>query len=297
MGTLLIGHVTKDGSIAGPRALEHVVDVVLQVEGDRGSALRTVRAVKNRFGPTDEIGCFELTAEGVTELSDPSTLFVSRAPGTEPAPGTCVTATLEGRRPLVAEVQALVASSGQANPRRAVSGLESARLAMVLAVLQRRLSAPLSSYDVYAASVGGVRLSEPSVDLALALALVSALRDEPLPGDLVAVGEVGLAGEVRRVPGVERRLAAAARMGFRRAVVPAGTFDAGARLSDPGLSVLEVPDLATAVTAVLPDGRRLRGLPTPGIRRVSAERPERRSSANRLSSTAPPKEADASSAG
>jgi DNA repair protein RadA/Sms len=296
MATLLVGHVTKDGSIAGPRTLEHVVDVVLQVEGDRGSALRLVRAVKNRYGPTDEIGCFELGADGVADVPDPSALFVSRSAGGSPAPGTCVTATVEGRRPLVAEVQALVAPSPQAMPRRAVSGLDSSRLAMILAVVQRRLGAPLANNDVYAATVGGVRLGEPAVDLAVALAVLSALQDRALPGDLVAVGEVGLAGEVRRVPGVERRLAAAARMGFRRAVVPAGTFAVGATLPDPDLAVIEVPDLATAMTVVL-SGRPISGVPTPGIRRVSAATTPRtfrpRESRNRLLSTAPPKEADA----
>jgi DNA repair protein RadA/Sms len=210
-----------------------------------------------------------------------------------------VTATIEGRRPLVAEVQALVAPSPQASPRRAVSGLDSARLAMILAVAQRRLGAPLATTDVYAATVGGVRLVEPSVDLAVLLAMVSALEDEALPSDLVAVGEVGLAGEVRRVPGVERRLAAAARMGFRRAVVPAGTFPIGTTLADPSLAVLEVPDVVTAVGLVLTRGR-ISGVPTPGIRRVSATasvRPTKlRESRNRLHSTAPPKEADASSA-
>jgi DNA repair protein RadA/Sms len=299
MATLLVGHVTKDGSIAGPRTLEHVVDVVLQVEGDRGSSLRLVRAVKNRFGPTDEIGCFELGADGVSDVPDPSALFVSRSPDVEPAPGTCVTATVEGRRPLVAEVQALIAPSAASVPRRAVSGLDSSRLAMVLAVAQRRLNAPLASCDVYTSTVGGVRLTEPAVDLALVLAVISALKDEALPGDLVAVGEVGLAGEVRRVPGVERRLAAAARMGFRRAVVPAGSFPVGATLPDPDLAVIEVPDVITALTAVLP-GRPISGVPTPGIRRASAnslgsatKRPQSR---NRLLSTAQAKEADASSA-
>jgi DNA repair protein RadA/Sms len=300
MATLLVGHVTKDGSIAGPRTLEHVVDVVLQVEGDRGSALRLVRAVKNRYGPTDEIGCFELSAEGVTDVPDPSALFVSRGAESPPTPGTCVTATVEGRRPLVAEVQALVAPSTQTMPRRAVSGLDSARLAMILAVAQRRLGAPLANSDVYAATVGGVRLLEPAVDLAVVLAVVSALQDEALPGDLVAVGEVGLAGEVRRVPGVERRLSAAARMGFRRAVVPAGTFPVGTTLPDPDLAVIEVPDVATAISVVL-SGQRISGVPTPGIRRVSASTPaqasKRREARNRLHSTAPPKEADASSAG
>jgi DNA repair protein RadA/Sms len=298
MATLLVGHVTKDGSIAGPRTLEHVVDVVLQVEGDRGSSLRLVRAVKNRFGPTDEIGCFELTADGVTDVSDPSALFLSRSADAPPTAGTCVTATVEGRRPLVAEVQALVAPTTGNVPRRAVSGLDGARLAMILAVAQRRLQAPLSQHDVYTATVGGVRLTEPAVDLAIVLAVLSAMKDEPLPPDLVAIGEVGLAGEVRRVPGVERRLAAAARMGFRRAVVPAGSFAVGATLPDPDLAVIEVPDVVTALTAVLP-GRRITGVPSPGIRRVPGPSYDstrlRASSGNRMHATAQAKEADASS--
>jgi DNA repair protein RadA/Sms len=298
MATLLVGHVTKDGSIAGPRTLEHVVDVVLQVEGERGSPLRMVRAVKNRFGPTDEIGCFTLDADGVADLPDPSALFVSRAPDRDPAPGTCVTATVEGRRPLVAEVQALVAPSPGSTPRRAVSGLDSSRLAMILAVAQRRLAAPLAAADVYAATIGGVRLTEPAVDLAVLLAVVSALQDEPLPGDLIAIGEVGLGGDVRRVPAVERRLAAAARMGFRRAVVPAGTFGVGAVLPDPDLSVIEVPDVATALAVVL-TRRPVNGVPSPGIRRItdaasSSGATRKPAVRNRLLSTAPPKEADAS---
>jgi DNA repair protein RadA/Sms len=299
MATLLVGHVTKDGSIAGPRTLEHVVDVVLQVEGDRTSPLRLVRAVKNRFGPTDEIGCFELAGDGVADVPDPSALFVSRAADAPPTAGTCVTATVEGRRPLVAEVQALVGAATGNVPRRAVSGLDSSRLAMILAVAQRRLHAPLSASDVYTATVGGVRLSEPAVDLAVVLAVISALKDEPLPPDLVAVGEVGLAGEVRRVPGVDRRLAAAARMGFRRALVPAGSFAVGAKLPDPDLAVIEVPDVVTALTAVLP-GRRISGVPSPGIRRVSRSSYDSTAGPgvgrNRLHPTAQPKEADASSA-
>ncbi|HSP37247.1 MAG TPA: magnesium chelatase domain-containing protein, partial [Frankiaceae bacterium] len=227
-----------------------------------------------------------------------------RGADADPPAGTCVTATIEGRRPLVAEVQALVGPAAGSCPRRAVSGLDSSRLAMILAVVQRRLNAPLAAADVYTATVGGVRLTEPAVDLALVLAVVSALKDEALPGDLVAVGEVGLAGEVRRVPGIERRLAAAARMGFRRAVVPAGSFAIGATLPDPDLAVIEVPDVVTALTTVLP-GRRISGVPTPGIRHVSGSssgsrvgsttsRPQSR---NRLLSTAEAKEADASSTG
>jgi DNA repair protein RadA/Sms len=218
---VLVGHVTKDGSIAGPRALEHLVDVVLHFDGDRHSQLRTVRALKNRFGPTDEIGCFELGEYGLTGLPDPSGLFLSQL--REPVPGTCVTVTLEGRRPLVAEVQTLVCASTAEMARRVTSGLDAARVGMVLAVLQRRAGVPIGKQDVYAATVGGVRLTEPAVDLAVALAVASATSDLSVPPHLVAIGEVGLAGEIRRVPGIQRRLAEAERMGFRTAIVPPGS--------------------------------------------------------------------------
>lgn len=239
--TLVVGHVTKDGSVAGPRVLEHLVDVVLTVEGERTSPLRMVRAVKNRFGPTDEVGCFELGESGLIELADPSGLFVSSGRGG--VPGTCVTVTLEGRRPLVAEVQALVVGVQAPTPRRAVSGLDSARSAMLLAVLSRRAGVQLASSEVYLATVGGVRLGEPAVDLAAALAVVGAERDRPLAGDLIAVGEVGLAGEVRAVPGVDRRLAEAARLGFRTALVPAGSTGGG----PAGMRVVEVSDVRGAI--------------------------------------------------
>jgi DNA repair protein RadA/Sms len=220
--TVLVGHVTKDGSVAGPRTLEHLVDVVLHFDGDPRGQLRMVRALKNRFGPTDEFGCFELGEHGMTGLPDPSGLFLSERH--DPVPGTCVTVTLEGRRPLLAEVQTLVCSTvGELPPRRVVSGLDSARVGMMLAVLQRRASLELGRQDVYAASVGGVRLTEPSVDLAVGLAVASAIADVSVPADLVAIGEVGLAGEIRRVTGIQRRIAEAERMGFRRAIVPAGS--------------------------------------------------------------------------
>ena len=217
--TVLVGHVTKDGSVAGPRTLEHLVDVVLHFEGDSRGQLRMVRAVKNRYGPTDEVGCFELGEFGLIGLPDPSGLFLSQRH--EPVPGTCVTVTLEGRRPLVAEVQTLVCEV-QSEPRRVTSGLDSARVGMLIAVLQRRAHLEIGRHDVYAATVGGVRLTEPSVDLAVGLAVASALGNVSIPGDLVAIGEVGLAGEIRRVTGVQRRIAEAERMGFRRAIVPAG---------------------------------------------------------------------------
>ncbi|CAO5191104.1 DNA repair protein [Frankia sp. AiPs1] len=229
LATVLVGHVTKDGAVAGPRLLEHLVDVVLHFEGERHSTLRLVRAGKNRYGPADEIGCFEMDDAGIHGIADPSGLFLSRSGSGVGAavPGTCVTVTMEGRRPLVAEVQALVADSSAQVPRRAVSGLDPARVAMILAVVERRVGIRLGRSDVYTATVGGVRLAEPAADLATALAVVSAMRDRPLPDDLIALGEVGLAGEVRAVGGVPRRLAAAARLGFRRALVPAGSLPSG----------------------------------------------------------------------
>lgn len=245
MATVLVGHVTKDGGIAGPRVLEHLVDVVCQFEGDRHSRLRLLRAIKNRYGPTDEVGCFDLTETGIVGLPDPSGLFLSRHES--PVPGTAVTVTLEGRRPLVAEVQALVAESALANPRRATSGLDSSRVAMVMAVLDRRLGAGLARRDTYVATVGGVRLGEPAADLAVALALASAHSDRPLRPGVISVGEVGLAGEVRPVTGVGRRLAEAARLGFTHAIVPKGCNDS----APAGMAVLEVPDLATALSGGL----------------------------------------------
>ncbi len=256
--TVLVGHVTKDGAIAGPRALEHLVDVVLHFEGDRHAQLRMVRALKNRFGPTDEVGCFELGEYGLIGLPDPSGLFVSHRGS--PVPGTCVTVTLEGRRPLVAEVQTLVGASVLEIPRRVTAGLDAARVGMVTAVLQRRADVKLGRQDVYAATVGGVKLSEPAVDLAIALALASAAADLSVAGSVIAIGEVGLAGEVRRVPGVARRLAEAERMGFRRAVVPAGSGDLPVVATGPGergasertlTDVRQVADVREAISAAL----------------------------------------------
>jgi DNA repair protein RadA/Sms len=258
MATLLVGHVTKDGSIAGPRVLEHLVDVVCQFEGDRHSRLRLVRAVKNRYGPTDEVGCFDLSDAGITGLADPSGLFLSRH--AEPVPGTCVTVTLEGRRPLVSEVQALVAPSSSPQSRRATSGLDASRVSMVLAVLERRAGIRMAGADTYVSTVGGARLVEPACDLAIALALASAVQDQPLAPGTVALGEVGLAGEVRRVEGIARRLAEAARLGFRRAVVPAGTEDPVP--APEGMVVHEVSDVHGALlqAAFPPDSGHLRSV-------------------------------------
>jgi len=256
--TVLVGHVTKDGSIAGPRALEHVVDVVLQFDGDRHAQLRMVRALKNRFGPTDEVGCFELGEYGLIGLPDPSGLFVSQR--SAPVPGTCITVALEGRRPLLAEVQTLVAATTLDIPRRVTSGLDSARVGMVMAVLQRRAEVLIGKQDVYAATVGGVRLTEPSVDLAIAVAMASAAANLSISGSVVAIGEVGLAGEVRRVPGVARRLAEAERMGFRRAIIPAGSAGLPGpngmrddRVTGQGTlaEIREVADVQMAIAAAL----------------------------------------------
>jgi DNA repair protein RadA/Sms len=244
--TVLVGHVTKDGSIAGPRSLEHLVDVVLHFEGDSRGRLRMVRALKNRFGPTDEIGCFELGEFGLIGLADPSGLFLSRH--RVPVPGTCVTVTLEGRRPLVAEVQTLVCPVNGEPSRRVTSGLDYSRVGMIVAVLQRRARVSLGKLDIYAATVGGVRLTEPAVDLAVALALTGARAELSLPADLVAFGEVGLAGEIRSVAGIGRRLAEVGRMGFRRAIVPA---DSDAAQAPGGLEVIEAPDVSSAIAAAL----------------------------------------------
>jgi DNA repair protein RadA/Sms len=209
---LLVGHVTKDGTIAGPRLLEHLVDVVCQFEGDRHTALRFVRALKNRFGSTDEVGCFEMTGDGISEVADPSGLFLSR--GTAAVSGTCVTVTMEGRRALPVEVQALVIDTAMPNPRRVTNGVDGSRVAMLLAVLEKRAGYPLSKKDVYVSTVGGVRLVEPAADLAIAIAVASALRDEPIAHNVVAFGEISLAGEIRPVSAAKQRAAEAARMGF-----------------------------------------------------------------------------------
>ena len=214
-----------------------------QFEGERHSRLRLVRATKNRYGPTDEVGCFDLSETGIVGLTDPSGLFLSQA--LHHVAGTCVTVTLEGRRPLAVEVQALVAPSVLTNPRRTTSGVDSSRLAMVLAVLQRRVGARLADQDVYVSTVGGARVVEPAADLALALATVSARENIPLVSNVVALGEVGLAGEIRPVAGVTRRLSEAARLGFTRAVVPRGSVEPGG--TPDGMTVAEVADLAEAV--------------------------------------------------
>jgi DNA repair protein RadA/Sms len=242
---VLVGHVTKDGSIAGPRVLEHLVDVVLHFEGESGSRFRMVRAVKNRFGPVDEVGCFDLGPDGITAVTDPTGIFVERHHGR--VAGTCVAVSMEGRRPLLAEVQSLVAHTSGERPRRTTSGVDGSRLAMVLAVLQQHCGITLGAHDVFASTVGGARLIEPAADLALAIALASSHYLTPTPAGVVAMGEIGLSGELRRVRDVRQRLAEAARLGFELAVVPAEPGSPGTYRSVDEMRVVEAPDVRTAL--------------------------------------------------
>lgn len=214
----LVGHITKAGGLAGPKLLEHMVDVVLYFEGDHYYSHRLMRAAKNRYGATHEMALFNMEDGGLSQITNPSAAFLAeRHPGSS---GTVVTATLEGSLPLMVEIQALVAPAGYASSRRLVTGLDSSRIGMILAVLERRGGLFLSDQDVYASAIGGVRLGEPAVDLAMALAVASSFRDKPVPQNLIAFGEVGLTGEIRRVGGGRRRLEEAARLGFTTAVVP-----------------------------------------------------------------------------
>jgi len=230
---LLVGHVTKDGQIAGPKAVEHLVDAVLYFEGERGHHFRVLRAVKNRFGPTDEIGVFEMTGKGLAEVANPSALFLGDRDSV--APGTAVFAGLEGTRPLLCEIQALVAASSYGTPRRAVVGWDTGRLAMILAVLDARAGVGISGADVYLNVAGGLKIAEPAADLAAAAALISSFGGEPLPRDCVFFGEISLSGDIRPVPQAELRLKEAAKLGFKSAYIPKGTKAEGS-----GLKLTEV---------------------------------------------------------
>jgi DNA repair protein RadA/Sms len=234
---ILVGHVTKDGQIAGPKAVEHLVDAVLYFEGERGHHFRVLRAVKNRFGPTDEIGVFEMTGKGLAEVANPSALFLGDRESS--APGTAVFAGLEGTRPLLCEIQALVAPTGYGTPRRAVVGWDTGRLAMILAVLDARAGVGIGGSDVYLNIAGGLKISEPACDLAAAAALVSSFGGEPLPRDTVFFGEISLSGDIRPVPQAEARLKEAAKLGFKRAFIPKGTKTDGA-----GLKLTDVASVA-----------------------------------------------------
>ena len=248
LSVVLVGHVTKDGTLAGPKTLEHLVDVVLSLEGDRTGSLRLVRASKNRFGSTEEVGVFEMGEHGLDELADPARAFLGEHDA--PAPGSVVAPVLEGSRPMLVEVQALVSPSVYPSPRRTTSGIDMDRLALLIAVLGRRSGVGLGSHDVYANLAGGLSVSEPGLDLPLALALASSLRDRPLRQGTVAIGEVGLLGELRPIGGAERRLREAARLGFGQAIVPAATRRRGLP-TIPGLDVLAAPSLREAIQVAL----------------------------------------------
>ena len=242
----LVGHVTKDGSIAGPRVLEHIVDTVLYLEGDRRQELRILRATKNRFGSAEEIGVFAMGEAGLEEVSDPSAAILAGAGPT--APGTVIVAALEGTRPILVEVQSLVNDTNNSMVRRIANGVDINRLHMILAVIEKRLGHSFRSKDVFVSVAGGIRITEPAADLGLAMSIVSNESNRPMPDGLIVIGELGLSGEVRRVGQLERRLHEAARHGLTRALIPAG-----AKAGRPsGLDVVEVRSLTEAVSAVFP---------------------------------------------
>jgi DNA repair protein RadA/Sms len=250
IAVILVGHVTKDGTIAGPKTLEHLVDAVIELSGDRAGTLRLLRATKNRFGSTEEIGVLELDETGLIEVPDPARAFLAQHE-TE-SPGSVVAATMEGSRPMLVEVQALVAPAGYGTPARRVSGVDPNRLALLLAVLSRRAGLPVATHDVYANLAGGLSLAEPGLDLPVALALASSLRDRPVRLGTVAAGEVGLLGELRPVAGLERRLREAARLGFDRAIVPLPARTAPPAV--PGLEVVAVATVRDAIRAAIGGG-------------------------------------------
>ncbi|MBN1446506.1 MAG: DNA repair protein RadA [Bacteroidetes bacterium] len=242
----VVGHVTKDGVIAGPRVLEHMVDTVLQFEGDHHHAYRIVRGLKNRFGSTNEIGIFEMREEGLREVANPSEVFLSER--TRGISGSCVSASIEGTRPLLIEVQALVTSSSYGMPQRTVSGVDGRRVSLLLAVLEKRYGLRVGQYDVFVNIAGGVRIDEPAVDLAVCAAVVSSTRDSAIDHGTAVVGEVGLGGEVRSVGQVEKRVSEAEKLGFRRIVIPRGSLPAKKKRE---IEVVEVDLLAEAMERVL----------------------------------------------
>ncbi|MGJ8584599.1 MAG: DNA repair protein RadA [Marinosulfonomonas sp.] len=248
ISVVLVGHVTKDGQIAGPRVIEHMVDTVLYFEGERGHQFRILRAVKNRFGPADEIGVFEMTGQGLAEVTNPSALFLSERD--KPAPGAVVFAGIEGTRPVLVEFQALVAPSPHSQPRRTVVGWDGSRLAMILAVLESRCGIPFSGLDVYLNVAGGIKVSEPAADLAVAAALLSAREDAALPVDTVVFGEISLSGALRPVGQTENRLKEARKLGFSQAIAPARSKIG----SDDGAGLRQMPDLTSFVGEIFGAG-------------------------------------------
>ena len=244
---IIVGHVNKGGDIAGPKVLEHIVDTVLYFEGERNQSYRILRAIKNRFGSTNEIGVFEMTDKGLCEVENPSAMLLSgRQSGVS---GGCITCTIEGTRPILAEVQGLVTSTGFGNPRRMSTGFDYNRLNMLLAVLEKRMGLYFSNLDTYLNIVGGMRLDEPAADLAVCMSLVSGLRDVPLSEGLIAFGEVGLSGEIRSVPRVAARINEAARLGFTECVLPKSCLKAGMNIPD-GIKVIGVRTLKQALDLI-----------------------------------------------
>ncbi len=242
---ILVGHVTKEGTLAGPRVLEHIVDTVLYFEGDQNSAFRLIRAFKNRFGAVNELGVFAMTEHGLREVANPSALFLSHHEGQ--VAGSCITVTMEGTRPLLIEIQALVDESHAPSPKRLATGLEQNRLAMLLAVLNRHAGIPCFDQDVFINAVGGVKIAEPAVDLAVILSIVSSLKNKPLDNRLIVFGEVGLAGEVRPVQGGQVRLKEAAKLGFTKAIVPKANAPKG---KVNGIEVIAVERLNQALSHI-----------------------------------------------
>lgn len=245
----LVGHVTKEGTIAGPRVLEHIVDVVLYLEGDRFHQYRLLRGVKNRFGSTHEVGVFEMTQDGMHEVLNPSQVFIAER--SAEAPGSTVAVMLEGTRPLLAEIQALTSHTGNAQPRRIANGFDLNRLLMLAAVLSKRVGLPLFNQDIYVNIVGGLRISEPAADLAVALAIVSSHRNQRVPADLVLIGEIGLSGELRSVSQLDQRLTEAAKLGFRRALIPVSSQrQAGRAAPAPGPQEMVIKPVRSLVESV-----------------------------------------------
>jgi DNA repair protein RadA/Sms len=240
----IVGHVTKEGAIAGPRVLEHMVDAVLYLEGERFHQYRILRAVKNRYGSTDEVGVFEMIGDGLREVRNPSEAFLEER--STMAPGSTVAVTMEGSRPILVEVQALATPSNFSMPRRSANGLDGNRLQLLVAVLQKRVGLGLGTQDVYANVVGGMRIMEPAADLAVAVAVASSLRDRPVDQGTVCIGEIGLSGEIRSVNHLERRIQEASRLGFRRAIVPerSGNLPASSKL---GMDILKAGTAAEAI--------------------------------------------------
>jgi DNA repair protein RadA/Sms len=248
IAVFLVGHVTKEGSIAGPRVLEHIVDTVLYLEGDAFQAFRLLRSVKNRFGATSEVGVFEMQGSGMVEVANPSEAFLAERMVN--APGSSIVVTMEGTRPLLAEVQALATTTSFTNPRRTANGIDLNRLLLVAAVLTRRVGIRLSEDDVFVNVIGGLRIDEPAADLSIALAIASSVKDRPLPADMVMVGEVGLSGELRAVSQLPARLNEAAKLGFRRALIPKTVRKSGDPLP-AGIETIPVRSLDEAIDAAL----------------------------------------------